>query len=183
MGSPEVHTAEVDSPSRSDSPSWSDSPTFSDSIIISRHRDELYDMVSDVNRMGQWSPICKACWWDDGDGPSVGAWFTGRNESPERTGDTRSQWETRSEVTVADRGREFTFVVGGSWIQWSYTFTDTPRGTRVAESWAFLPEGIARFHDRFGDDAEAQIAQRIEAAHRGIPETLAAIKRVAEAES
>ena len=24
-------------------------------------------MVSDVTRMGEWSPVCKACWWDEGD--------------------------------------------------------------------------------------------------------------------
>ncbi len=42
------------------------------------------------------------------------------------------------------------------------------------------PTGIARFHERYGDDAEAQIANRAEAAHTGIPETLAAIKKAAE---
>jgi hypothetical protein len=35
--------------------------------------------------------------------------------------------------------------------------------------------------DRYGDDAETQIAERTEAARRGIPVTLAAIKQVAEA--
>ena len=34
--------------------------------------------------------------------------------------------------------------------------------------------------ERYGDDASAQIADRTEAAHRGIPATLAAIKRIAE---
>ncbi|HEV2258918.1 MAG TPA: hypothetical protein VGS06_37860 [Streptosporangiaceae bacterium] len=31
--------------------------------------------------------------------------------------------ETRSVVVAADRGREFAFVVGGSWVRWGYTFT------------------------------------------------------------
>ena len=34
---------------------------------------------------------------------------------------------------------------------------------------------------RYGDDAEAQIAERTEAARRGIPVTLAALKETAEA--
>ncbi len=38
----------------------------------------------------------------------------------------------------------------------------------------------AGFAERYGDQADAQIAVRTEAAHRGIPETLAAIKRTAE---
>lgn len=147
---------------------------YSESIAIARPADILYDIVSDVTRMGEWSPICKACWWDAGGGPRVGAWFTGRNETSERT------WETRCEVVVAERGREFAFVVGGSWVRWGYTFTPVAEGTEVTESWEFLPDGIKRFGERFGDEASAQIAERTEAAHQGIPVTLAAIKRIAE---
>ncbi|PZS23482.1 MAG: polyketide cyclase, partial [Pseudonocardiales bacterium] len=73
----------------------------SEAVFVAASPQALYEMVSDVTRMGDWSPICKACWWDDGDGPRVGAWFTGRNVTPERT------WETRSQVVVADPGREF----------------------------------------------------------------------------
>jgi Polyketide cyclase / dehydrase and lipid transport len=148
---------------------------YSESIVVARSPEALYDMVSDVTRMGEWSPICTACWWDDGDGPRVGAWFTGRNELPERT------WETRSQVVAADRGREFAFEVNSGWVRWGYTFTAVDSGTQVTESWEFLPTGIAGFHDRYGNGAEAQIANRTEAAHRGIPVTLAAIKKAAEA--
>jgi hypothetical protein len=38
------------------------------------------------------------------------------------------------------------------------------------------------FEDRFGADAQAQIASRLELAQKGIPATLAAIKKDAEAE-
>ena len=51
---------------------------YSESIVVARSPEALYDMVSDVTRMGEWSPVCTACWWDDGDGPRPGAWFTGR---------------------------------------------------------------------------------------------------------
>ena len=148
---------------------------YSESVVVARSPEALYDMVSDVTRMGEWSPVCKACWWDEGDGPRPGAWFTGRNELPERT------WETRSQVVAADRGREFAFVVRGSWVRWGYTFSPVEGGTQVTESWEFLPDGIAGFRDRFGPDAEVQIANRSEAAHHGIPATLAALKNAAEA--
>ena len=147
----------------------------SGSIVVARSPEDLYDMVSDVTRMGEWSPICKACWWDEGEGPRVGAWFTGRNELPERT------WETRSEVVAAERGKEFAFIVGGTFARWGYTFAPTDGGTEITESWEFLPGGIEMFHGRFGDDADAQIANRSELAENGIAATLAAIKRVAEA--
>jgi hypothetical protein len=147
---------------------------YSESVVVARSPEDLYDMVADVTRMGEWSPVCKACWWENSDGPHAGAWFTGRNELPERT------WETRSQVVAAERGREFAFVVGGSWVRWGYTFTAVPGGTQVTESWEFLPDGVARFRNRFGSDAEAQIADRAEAARAGIPATLAAIKKAAE---
>lgn len=147
---------------------------YSESILVNCPAEALYDMVSDVTRMGEWSPICQACWWDDGDGPRIGAWFTGRNATTERT------WETRSQVIAAERGRRFAFVVGDGLVRWEYTFEKAEGGTVFTESWEFLPAGIARFHERFGADAGAQIADRTEAAHAGIPVTLAAIKRSAE---
>ena len=150
--------------------------------MIARRRDVLYDLVSDVTRIGEWSPICTTCWWDLGDGPRAGAWFTGRNEPRKGSGDPRSPWETRAEVTVAHRGREFAFVVGGSWIRWSYKFADALGGTQVTETWTCLPQGIKRFRERFGDDADDQITQRAGGAYLGMAETLAAIKRVAEEE-
>jgi hypothetical protein len=149
---------------------------YSDSIVIARSPETLYDMVTDIARTGEWSPVCKACWWDEGSALGVGSWFTGRNETPERS------WETRSEVVVAERGRAFAFIVGGTWTRWSYTFAASDEGTVVTESWEFLPGGITRFEERFGDDAMVQVADRFATARQGIPETLAALKSVAESE-
>jgi hypothetical protein len=148
--------------------------THSDSIVIARPPDEVYELVADITRMGEYSPICVACWWEEGDGPEVGAKFTGRNVLPERT------WETTSEVVVADPAREFAWVVGPQIVRWGYTFTEVDGGTEVTESWEFLPDGQVIFEQRFGDEAEAQITDRYEKAVNGIPETLAAIKRTAE---
>jgi len=148
--------------------------SHSASILISRSPEDLYDLVSDITRMGRWSPVCKDCWWDDGAGPSVGSWFTGRNELPERT------WETRSEIVAADRGKEFAFIVNGSWTRWGYAFRAAGVGTELTESWEFLAGGEAMFQERFGADAESQIASRLDLARTGIPATLAAIKRDAE---
>jgi hypothetical protein len=101
--------------------------------------------------------------------------FTGRNEIPERT------WETRSEVVVADRGREFAFVVQANSTRWGYAFTPVEGGTQVTESWEFPPAASALYQERFGEDASAQIANRKDTAREGIAVTLAAIKVKAEA--
>jgi hypothetical protein len=147
---------------------------FSDSIFVSARPEQLYALVSDVTRTGEWSPTCRACWWDGGAGPHLGSWFTGRNETPERV------WETRSQVVAADPGREFAWEVNNGWVFWGYTFATEGSGTRLTESWEFRPAGIAGFRERYGVDADAEIDKRSAAAKSGIPATLAAIKRVAE---
>jgi hypothetical protein len=148
--------------------------SHSESVFVSASPEALYDLVSDVTRTGEWSPICAACWWDESASGQVGDRFTGRNVTPERT------WETRSQVVVADRGREFAWVVGGSFVRWSYTLTPVDGGTRLTESWEFLPDGLAFFAQKYGDAAPEQIALRTGQAREGIPATLAAIKRIAE---
>ncbi len=147
-----------------------------DSVVVRTSPEALYDLVSDVTRTGEWSPVCRACWWDEGGGPRVGAWFTGRNEVPGRT------WETRSQVVAADRGREFAWSVGGSLVRWSFTLEPVEGGTRLTESWEFLPAGQELFAERYGDDAAAQVEDRTRAAREGIPTTLAAIARIATAQ-
>lgn len=146
-----------------------------DSVTIHASPQALYELVSDITRTGEWSPVCTSCWWDDeADAGQVGAWFTGRNELPTRT------WETRSQVVAAERGREFAWVVGGRFVRWAFVLTPAETGTTLTETWEFLPDGIAMFEAKYGDQAPAQIADRTQQALDGIPKTLAAIKRIAE---
>lgn len=148
---------------------------YQESVTVNASADTLYDLVSDITRTGEWSPVCKSCWWDDAESAGdVGAWFTGRNELPQRS------WETRSQVVAAERGREFAWVVGGKYVRWGFALSPADSGTVLSESWEFLPEGIAMFREKFGDKADAQIADRTQQALDGIPRTLAAIKRIAE---
>ena len=145
------------------------------SVTVQASAEMLYDLVSDITHTGEWSPVCTSCWWDnEASAGQVGAWFTGRNEIPGRT------WETRSQVVAAERGREFAWVVGGRFVRWGFTLTPADNGTTLTESWEFLPEGIAMFRENYGDEADAQIAERTQQALDGIPKTLAAIKRIAE---
>ena len=45
--------------------------SYTESVVVACPPDTLYNMVSDVTRMGDWSPICRACWWDEGQGRRV----------------------------------------------------------------------------------------------------------------
>ena len=147
--------------------------TFTASLEIDATPEVVWDMVSDVTRMGEWSPICAACWWDEGSGPAVGSWFTGRNVVGETV------WETRSQVLACERGKSFAFTVGEGWVNWTYTFAPTPTGMLLTESWEFPPAGLALFNKLYGEKAPRHVANRVAAARAGIPETLAAIRQAA----
>jgi uncharacterized protein YndB with AHSA1/START domain len=98
----------------------------------------LYDLVSDVTRMGQWSPECVRCeWLDEATGPAAGARFKGTN----KRGVVR--WSTTARVLAAERGREFTFVTGHRGhdeTRWTYRFEPEGDGTRVTETFEMLAD-------------------------------------------
>lgn len=149
----------------------------SESIHVDRTPEEVYALVSDITRTAEWSQQCVECTWNDAAGPAVGATFTGTNEVPGRT------WKTQSTVVAADPGAEFSWEVGPGLVFWGYRMAPDGDGTTLTESWEFREAGLAYFAETFGDQADAEIADRARAAHDGIPATLAAIKKVAEQQS
>ena len=94
----------------------------------------VYDLVSDITRMGEWSPECRRCTWVKGTtGPTVGARFRARNK-----GRRGPSWFNTPTVTVAEPGREFAFNRSGPGIgsyTWRYRLEPTESGTRVIESY------------------------------------------------
>ncbi|HTH04331.1 MAG TPA: SRPBCC family protein [Ilumatobacteraceae bacterium] len=100
---------------------------------IAAPADRLYDMVSDLPRMGEWSPENRGGKWRGGaTGPEVGARFRGHN----RKGILR--WSTNVTVGVADPGNEFAFDVrsaGLSVSRWGYRLKTVEGGTAVTEYW------------------------------------------------
>ncbi|SCX59617.1 Polyketide cyclase / dehydrase and lipid transport [Klenkia marina] len=147
---------------------------LSDSVVVAASPEAVYDVVSDVTRTGEWSPQCRECWWLDGGTGAVGDEFGGRQETPERT------WETRSRVEQADRGRAFAWSVNDRKVLWRYDLEPVDGGTRLTESWEFTDAGLQFMADKYGPDAEHEIATRQAAAREGVPATLAAIRRIVE---
>lgn len=107
--------------------------THSESIVVAVSPDTLYNLVSDVTRVGEWSPERRESWWDEGSGPKVGDWFYRHNRSGDKT------WETRSQIVAALRGKEVSWQLSGSYVRWGYSFAPVEDGTELTESWAFLP--------------------------------------------
>ena len=153
-----------------------------DSVTIDRPPDDVYAIVSDVTRMGELSPVCTSGTWDDpARAGKQGAWFTGHNAIGDYT------WDTHCQVVAAEPGREFTFVNHGpdgnaELVRWGYAFEPATGGTRVTESWQVLPAypGFVTSGNPYADVA-ARIEGMAQMARDGIRDTLANLKRVAEA--
>jgi uncharacterized protein YndB with AHSA1/START domain len=93
----------------------------------------LYAMVSDITRMGEWSPENEGGEWKGGaTGAAPGAKFKGNNRSGRR------KWSTNATVVDAVPGERFSFKVEAVGIQvaeWSYDFDTTATGCMVTETW------------------------------------------------
>ena len=134
----------------------------------------VYGIVSDVARMGEWSPETIKCVWLDGaSGPAVGARFKGTNKRG------FVQWSTKPTVVVAERAREFAFEVGDD-TRWTYRFEPEDDGTRLSESFEILRD--THWYYTFAERWLMRIKDRRADLERGMTVTLERIKRVVESE-
>ncbi|WP_151641621.1 SRPBCC family protein [Corynebacterium sp. 11A] len=144
-------------------------------IYVDASPSDVFALVTSIERTGEWSPVCRSCWWEDETVThQEGAWFKGRNETPERT------WETRSLVTAYEQDRQFQWAINGEVVVWGFVLSSEGEGTRLHETWEVTEKGLAFFQAKYGADWEAQLAERRDAALEGIPATLQAIKAIAE---
>ncbi len=136
----------------------------------------VWAMVSDLDRMGEWSPENDGGRWIRGaTGPEVGAVFEGRNHKGWR------RWRTRVTVIASDQPRRFAFrlqigPLGG--CDWSYDIESTERGCRVTESWfdhrtwflkkvGWVASGVADRASHNRATMDATLNRLAEAAERG----------------
>jgi uncharacterized protein YndB with AHSA1/START domain len=161
------------------------------SIHIDAPPDRVWRLLSDVTRMGEWSPITYRCEWLDGaSGPEVGARFKGYNRLPP------AKWWTVCEITESVPGKSFAFstvevsmpfalgVGKREMTRWRYTFEPDGIGTKVTESYEVvftppilaIPERVAR---RIPGGTKA-VAKRRDQADQGMLRTLERLKAAAE---
>lgn len=95
--------------------------------------DELWALVADVTRMGEWSPEATGARWQGGaSGPALGARFKGTNRAGKKS------WTTDCTITACEPGKRFAFDVtalGFKVARWTYEFETADGGCRVVERW------------------------------------------------
>jgi len=132
----------------------------SERVTVAIAPEAAYAALTDLTRMGEWSPENCGGEWTDGDPGTVGARFRGRN----RNGP--DEWETISHVVEADAPHRFAFrvaVPGEAGTTWRYVFEPDGPGTAVTESfeWRWTPLPDEGFRGRVGRMPLAQAAQAV----------------------
>jgi hypothetical protein len=105
-------------------------------IEISAAPEHVYEVVSDLTRMDEFSPECRRVEWLNGaTGPAPGARFVGHNRGGPVT------WSREGRVVTADQGTEFSFTTewrGHDSTVWTYRMRPTAGGTTLTESYESL---------------------------------------------
>jgi hypothetical protein len=146
-------------------------PDLTETISVDAPVEALYLLVSDLPRMGEWSPECTRVTWSSAAGPEAGARFVGHN----RVGAVR--WFTFGRVVAAEPGRRFAFTIHFGPVPislWDYRFEPTGTGCAVTESWTdHRPSALKLlFRPIFGNRTPRNA--------QGIHTTLARLKSTAE---
>lgn len=142
-----------------------------ETIEIDAAADDVYALVSDITRMGQWSPENVGGDWLDGATGQVGDRFEGHNKIGDR------EWSVTCHVTKAEPGSEFQFVTGdpgAPYVRWSYRLQGSSP-TTVTEVW-----DVEQLPPTLVDAGPERLASRADAVRAGMAQTLAGIKASAE---
>lgn len=140
------------------------------SIHVDARPDEVYDLIADISRMGEWSPeTYRAHWLGGADRAQTGARFRGWN----KLGPVR--WCTDPIIECAERGKELCFTTTlfgrGRLTTWTFRMhAAAGGGTDLEESW----------EEQRGMLGRLLPGPRKDQLQRGMQETLRRIKAAAE---
>lgn len=139
--------------------------------------DDVWALVADLPRMGEWSPENEGGEWLGGaDGPAPGAKFRGSNRNGSKT------WKTVATIVDADPGRRLSFRVTAMGLkisEWAYDIEPTDTGCRVTESWTDMRPGFFKPIARLATGVDDRISHTRE----GMAVTLDALAAAATAGS
>jgi uncharacterized protein YndB with AHSA1/START domain len=108
-------------------------PTAESSIVIDAPAARLWEIVADVTRIPEWSPVCHRVEWVDGSHEAVvGARFRGHNKL------NGARWSRECAITEAEPGEVLafsTFFKGEESTRWRYQLEPAGTSTTVREAY------------------------------------------------
>lgn len=147
--------------------------TGSATVVIERPPIEVYAAISDITRMGEWSPENTGGRWLHGaKGPAEGARFEGDNIV--RLGPmTLKRWTTTSEVSECRPGECFEFVTENH-TTWRFDLEPEEASTRVTQTYRHPP------YQGWQNLVYEKLGRRSTAMPAGMQQTLDRLKAVLE---
>jgi hypothetical protein len=153
------------------------SPSHIDSVRIAAPPARVWELVTAMERYGEWSSENTGGYWRKGpDGVpgtgQVGDQFVGINR---RDG---VEWKALVEIVERDEERAYGFVTGGTELNlvlWRYELQPDDDGTVLTERWEL--RNRAWFDERGGDE---EVERRASNARESIAATLQGMKATAE---
>jgi hypothetical protein len=146
-------------------------------VHVGAPADKVFGLVSDITRIGEFSPeTFDAQWLDGAGGPAAGARFRGHVK---RNGLGPVYWTT-CQVVTCEPGREFAFAVtwAGKVVSiWRYRLDPAANGTDITESFELTPMPALRLYWLLAGWARGRTNLQ------GMRTTLERIKAVAESRS
>ena len=133
-------------------------------VVVPATPEGLWQVLSDVTRIGEWSHECRSArWLGEVGGPHAGSRFRGRN----RAG--RLRWDRTSEIVTADAPRLLVWRTVSTLLfpdstEWRIELAPCEGGTRVTQSFAVLhaPRLLDRLYARLipsHQDRDAQLTE------------------------
>ncbi len=104
---------------------------------VSATADQVWAVLSDVTRIGEWSHECHTAQWLDGaDRAAVGARFRGANKA------RFARWTKPCTITDLQPARRLVYRTNGGIMgdatEWAFALEPTERGCRIVQSYEIL---------------------------------------------
>ncbi len=134
----------------------------------------VFAAITDITRMGEWSPETYSAEWNEGFSEAgTGAMFTGHNRNGAK------EWSTEAKIVELVPGERFFFDgMAGDFVfaSWGYLVEETEHGCRVTECWQdHRPEEVKEIAGQISGVFDREPHNRA-----GMEATLAAIAAAVE---
>lgn len=104
-------------------------------VVTEARADDVWRVVSDVTRVGEWSDECRGARWQDGaTSAAVGVRFRGRNRSG------LFRWSRSCVLTTVEAPRKLAWRTAGRWgrvdsTEWRIVLEPVDGGTRIVQTY------------------------------------------------
>jgi len=157
-------------------------------IVIDCTAEQAWELITDVTRIGEFSPECQEVRWTRGTSAEPGNSFDGTNRATvEQGGETYdAEWTRPCTVTVVEPGRRFAYSVGDRYdgspaSDWEFELYQTKEGCKIVQTFRHRRDGLSGI--RLAADAEPTrvdeiLEERSRALSAGMHDTLHRMKAV-----